>query len=67
MKLPSQDELSHGALVAVLMHHGGSMTLPADAFEDGTMGPLDGSFYAVTFAAVGEEIRLTVVPAGGGS
>ncbi|PVE13144.1 hypothetical protein [Streptomyces scopuliridis] len=48
MKLPHRPEdLSHATLVAILMHHGGSMDIPADAFQADALGGPDGSWHAV--------------------
>ncbi|MFF3959800.1 pRL2-19 [Streptomyces sp. NPDC001890] len=40
-------DMSHAMLIAILMHHGGSMELPAGAFAPDAIGGLDGSFHAV--------------------
>jgi hypothetical protein len=62
-ELPTPEDMSHGMLVAILMHHGGSMTLPASAFEHDAMGGADGSFHAVQMQPVGDDtVRLSVVP-----
>ncbi|MFJ4577642.1 pRL2-19 [Streptomyces sp. NPDC088846] len=40
-------DMSHAMLVAILMHHGGSLEIPATAFTPGALGGLDGSFHAI--------------------
>lgn len=48
MKLPHRPEdLSHAMLVAILMHHGGSMDIPATAFVADALGTPDGAWHAV--------------------
>lgn len=56
-------ELSHGALVAVLMAHGGSLEVPADAFAADSIGGRDGSFHALAVEPLpGGRVRLSVQP-----
>ncbi|MFD9850552.1 pRL2-19 [Streptomyces parvus] len=58
------EDLSHAFLVAVLMHNGGSLDLPAKAFEADALGGADGSWHAVEMTpdpAAGT-IRLSVRP-----
>ncbi|GHJ24441.1 pRL2-19 [Streptomyces albus] len=40
------EEMSHVMLIAVLMHHGGSLELPREAFETDALGR-DGTWHAV--------------------
>ncbi|MEV0476223.1 pRL2-19 [Streptomyces prunicolor] len=40
-------DMSHAILVAVLMHHGGSMTIPSAAFEVDVVAGPDGAWHAV--------------------
>ncbi|TLQ39026.1 pRL2-19 [Streptomyces marianii] len=55
--------MSHAMLIALLMHHGGSMILPAQAFETDAMGGPDGSFHAVEMTPLSDgTLRLSVVP-----
>lgn len=61
--LPSSEDMSHAMLIALLMHHGGSMVLPAQAFESDAMGGADGSFHAVELTPLSDRtVRLSVVP-----
>ncbi|MFF3617564.1 hypothetical protein [Streptomyces sp. NPDC002580] len=56
-------DLSHAALVAVLMHHGGSLEVPAEAFEPDSIGGRDGSFHALALDTLpGGLVRLSVQP-----
>ncbi len=56
-------DMSHAMLIAVLMHHGGSMTLPATAFEHDALGGQDGSWHAVAMEPQADgRVRLTVRP-----
>lgn len=62
-RLPAPAEMSHAMLLAVLMHHGGSMDLPASAFETDALGDTAGSFHAVQLDPLGGvRVRLSVVP-----
>ncbi|MGY4974907.1 pRL2-19 [Streptomyces nigrescens] len=45
--LPSPEDMSHAMLLAILMHHGGSMHIPLDAFQPDALGGPDGSWHAV--------------------
>ncbi|MFF3159854.1 pRL2-19 [Streptomyces sp. NPDC057910] len=66
-RLPMPDEMSHAMLIAVLMHHGGSMDLPAEAFASEATGTADGAFHAVEMRPQPDgTMRLSVVlrPAG---
>ncbi|MEV5526351.1 pRL2-19 [Streptomyces prunicolor] len=40
-------DMSHVLLVALLMHHGGSMELPVSAFETDAIAGPDGTWHAV--------------------
>lgn len=56
-------DMSHASLVAVLMHHGGSLEVPASAFEPDSIGGRDGSFHALAVDAIpGGRVRLSVHP-----
>lgn len=56
-------DMSHAILVAILMHHGGSMTLPASAFEHDALGGLDGSWHAVAMEPQSDgNLRVSVRP-----
>ncbi|MFE4056677.1 pRL2-19 [Streptomyces sp. NPDC059096] len=60
--LPAPADMSHAALIAVLMHHGGSMDLPAEAFEADATGTADGTHHAVQLATLADGgVRLSVV------
>ena len=55
-------DMSHAMLIALLMHHGGSMDLPATAFETDALGAGDGAHHAVQLAPIGDgTVRLSVV------
>ncbi|MGY3340953.1 hypothetical protein ACVW0K_007146 [Streptomyces filamentosus] len=43
----SPADLSHALLVAVLMHNGGSLDLPREAFALDALGGPDGAWHAV--------------------
>lgn len=64
MKLPHRPEdLSHAMLVAILMHHGGSMDIPAAAFEADALGGPDGSWHAVAMEPQQDgTLRVSVRP-----
>jgi hypothetical protein len=50
-------------LVAILMHHGGSLELPGSAFETDALGTSDGAHHAIEVTPVdGSSVRLSVVP-----
>jgi hypothetical protein len=54
--------MSHAMLVALLMHHGGSVDLPAEAFESDALGDGHGAHHAVQLAPLGDgTVRLSVV------
>lgn len=56
-------DMSHASLVAVLMHHGGSLEVPASAFEPDSIGGRDGSFHALAVDTIpGGRVRLSVHP-----
>lgn len=58
----SPKDMSHGILIAILMHHGGSLDLPVTAFERDALGGRDGSHHAVEMAALDRTtVRLSVV------
>ncbi|MEV6527761.1 hypothetical protein AB0M43_38155 [Longispora sp. NPDC051575] len=56
-------DLSHGWLVAVLMHLGGSVDLPVELFQRDVLGPPDGSLYQVLMntTVVPGKIRFSVI------
>ncbi|MFE3585076.1 pRL2-19 [Streptomyces vinaceus] len=57
------EEMSHAMLIAILMHNGGSLELPASAFAADSTGTNDGEFHAVELRPVGpDRVRLSVVP-----
>lgn len=64
MKLPHRPEdLSHAMLVAILMHNGGSMDIPATAFEADALGGRDGSWHAVAMEPQADgTLRVSVRP-----
>ncbi|WP_121833693.1 pRL2-19 [Streptomyces sp. S1] len=65
--MTTPERMSHAMLLAILMDHGGSLTLPAKAFETDKLGGPDGSFHAVQMETLGDgSIRISVVsrPAG---
>lgn len=56
-------DLSHAMLIAILMHHGGSLELPAAAFEADAIGGMDGAFHAVAMEPQPSGvIRISVRP-----
>ncbi|MFJ5086480.1 pRL2-19 [Streptomyces sp. NPDC088706] len=56
-------DLSHAALIAILMHHGGSLDLPAGAFDPDALGGVDGAFHAVAIDPQTDgTIRISVQP-----
>ncbi|MFF4902595.1 pRL2-19 [Streptomyces sp. NPDC001068] len=64
----SPADMSHAMLIAVLMHHGGSMDLPTSAFEADALGDGSGAHHAVQLAPLDPTtMRLSVVarPPGG--
>ena len=63
-QLPHRPEdLSHAMLVAILMHHGGSMDIPASAFEADALGGPDGSWHAVAMEPQQDgTLRVSVRP-----
>ncbi|MET7738370.1 pRL2-19 [Streptomyces sp. NPDC005402] len=57
------EDLSHSMLVAVLMAHGGSLTIPVTAFEPDSTGGPDGSWHAVALEPLEDgTVRLSVRP-----
>ncbi|MYR41266.1 pRL2-19 [Streptomyces sp. SID5910] len=61
-RLPDPADLSHAMLIALLMHHGGSMDLPAAAFETDALGDGRGAHHAVQLAPLDDgTVRLSVV------
>lgn len=57
------EEMSHAMLIAVLMHHGGSITLPASAIDADATGTSDGVFHAIELQPLDDGgVRLSVVP-----
>ncbi|MFF2604184.1 pRL2-19 [Streptomyces californicus] len=63
-RLPHRPEdMSHAMLIAILMHHGGSMELPASAFSADALGGLDGSWHAVAMEPQPDgTMRISVRP-----
>ncbi|MFJ6701124.1 pRL2-19 [Streptomyces sp. NPDC091272] len=62
MSGPSPEDMSHAMLLALLMHHGGSYTLPASAFETDAIGGPDGAFHAVEMTPLPDgRVQLAVV------
>ncbi|MEK8175001.1 pRL2-19 [Streptomyces sp. M19] len=60
--LPDPADMSHALLIAVLMHHGGSMDLPTDAFEADALGDGRGAHHALQLARLdAHTVRLSVV------
>lgn len=60
--LPNPADMSHAMLVGVLMHHGGSIDLPAEAFEIDALGDSRGAHHAVQLAPLDDgTVRLSVV------
>ncbi|MGW1037858.1 pRL2-19 [Streptomyces antibioticus] len=58
----SPADMSHAMLIAVLMHHGGSLELPATAFEADALGDGRGAHHAVQLAPLDDgTVRLSVV------
>lgn len=58
----SPADMSHAMLIAVLMHNGGSLDLPADAFEADALGDGRGAHHAVQLAPLDDgTVRLSVV------
>ncbi|MFI7278617.1 pRL2-19 [Streptomyces sp. NPDC049879] len=57
-------DMSHAMLIAILMHHGGAMELPAGAFDRDAIGGLDGSFHAIAMEPLPGTgtIRISVQP-----
>ncbi|WP_369361253.1 pRL2-19 [Streptomyces sp. cg2] len=43
---PTPEEMSHAVLIAILMHHGGSLDLPPGSFEPDAIGR-DGAYHAL--------------------
>ncbi|MGK4586068.1 pRL2-19 [Kitasatospora sp. HPMI-4] len=61
--LPNNEDMSHGLLLALIMHLGGSVDLPASAFESDALGGSQGEFYAVQLDPLNDTtVRLSVVP-----
>ncbi|MFE0373709.1 head-tail adaptor protein [Streptomyces tendae] len=59
----SPADMSHAMLVAILMHHGGSIDLPASAFEPDALGGPDGAWHAVGMEPQTDgTVRITVHP-----
>ncbi|MEU5840151.1 pRL2-19 [Streptomyces diacarni] len=56
--------MSHAMLIAILMHHGGSLELPAEAFEPDALGGPDGAWHAVGMATDPDTrtVRISVHP-----
>ncbi|MFJ4051755.1 pRL2-19 [Streptomyces coelicoflavus] len=56
-------DMSHAMLIAILMHHGGSIELPAGAFTPDALGGMDGAFHAVAMEPQADgTIRISVQP-----
>ncbi|MEU3978454.1 pRL2-19 [Streptomyces bacillaris] len=64
MTLPHRPEdMSHAMLIAILMHHGGSMDIPADAFQADALGGPDGAWHAVALEPqTNGTLRISVRP-----
>lgn len=61
--LPGPGDMSHAMLVAILMHHGGSLDLPVDAFEVDALGGPDGAWHAVAMIPQTDgTVRISVQP-----
>ncbi|WP_431985251.1 pRL2-19 [Streptomyces qinglanensis] len=61
--MTTPEDMSHAMLLAILMHHGGSLTLPAEAFEPDALGGRDGSWHAVAMELQPDgTVRLAVRP-----
>ncbi|AWZ06867.1 MULTISPECIES: pRL2-19 [unclassified Streptomyces] len=59
--LPDPAQMSHRMLIAVLMHHGGSLDLPAAALDRDATGTAD-AHHAVQLATLDDgTMRLSVV------
>lgn len=55
-------ELSHRALIALLMHMGGSATLPSNALDPDNLGA-HGAYHALSLTRLDNgDLRLSVVP-----
>ncbi|WP_307819324.1 pRL2-19 [Streptomyces sp. MBT67] len=56
-------DMSHAMLIAILMHNGGSLDLPAGAFTSDALGGMDGAFHAVAMEPRADgTIRISVQP-----
>lgn len=56
-------DMSHVMLVALLMAHGGSVTLPPGSFAPDALGGMDGSWHAVAMEPQPDgTVRLSVRP-----
>ena len=56
-------DMSHAMLIAILMHHGGSLDLPAGAFTPDALGGMDGAFHAVAMEPqLDGTVRISVQP-----
>ena len=56
-------DLSHAMLIAVVMHNGGSLVLPASALEADALGGPDGSWHALSMEPqTGGGVRIAVQP-----
>lgn len=64
MTLPHRPEdMSHAMLIAILMHHGGSMEIPASAFVADALGTQDGAWHAVSMEPQANgTLRIAVRP-----
>ncbi|MFB7853491.1 MULTISPECIES: pRL2-19 [unclassified Streptomyces] len=61
--MPTPADMSHAMLIAILMHHGGSLDLPAGAFAPDALGGFDGGFHAVAAEPRPDgTIRISVQP-----
>ncbi|MFE9335107.1 pRL2-19 [Streptomyces sp. NPDC006925] len=61
--MTTPEDMSHAMLLAILMHHGGSLELPAAAFEPDAIGGRDGAFHAVALEPQdGGTVRIAVRP-----
>ncbi|MFE2601704.1 pRL2-19 [Streptomyces sp. NPDC059396] len=65
--LPPPGELSHAVLLALLMHSGGSVTIPAAALDRDAIGTRDGTLHALRMEVLPDGLlRVSVEPRPGG-
>ncbi|MFJ2202364.1 pRL2-19 [Streptomyces violaceusniger] len=59
----SPADISHAILIAVVMHSGGSLTLPASALEADALGGPDGGWHALCMEPQTDGgVRIAVQP-----